>query len=93
MDRRDHVLLRIEGMTCDGCARHVTEALKGVSGIEDAQVPGWQSGKAVVIAGGEVSDRALIEAVRRADYRAIVQDVTSHIIPPRNSHEHLISLQ
>ncbi len=28
----------IEGMTCAHCARHVEEALKGVSGIQSAKV-------------------------------------------------------
>jgi len=27
-----HFTLRIEGMTCNGCARHVTQALSGVAG-------------------------------------------------------------
>ncbi|MDQ3565641.1 MAG: cation transporter [Pseudomonadota bacterium] len=27
MSNRIHFTLRIEGMTCEGCARHVTQAL------------------------------------------------------------------
>ena len=30
--------LAVEGMTCSGCARHVTEALQGVSGVASATV-------------------------------------------------------
>ncbi|MBI2818109.1 MAG: cation transporter [Acidobacteria bacterium] len=41
-----HYTLRIEGMTCDGCARHVTEALKSVSGVEEARVGHWKSAEA-----------------------------------------------
>ncbi len=38
MAERQHWNLRIEGMTCDGCARHVQKALSGVAGVEEAQV-------------------------------------------------------
>lgn len=31
-------LLHIEGMTCDHCARHVTEALEEVAGVEAVKV-------------------------------------------------------
>lgn len=30
--------LKIEGMTCQNCARHVREALQGVPGVEYAEV-------------------------------------------------------
>lgn len=28
-------VLRIEGMTCDNCVRHVTQALRSVAGVTD----------------------------------------------------------
>lgn len=37
MSEKNHITLRVEGMTCDGCARHVTEALKNVSGVEEGR--------------------------------------------------------
>ncbi len=37
MGSKFYLLLRVEGMTCDGCARHVSEALKAVPGVEDVQ--------------------------------------------------------
>ncbi|GBC81575.1 Mercuric reductase [bacterium HR10] len=74
MSERTHITLRIEGMTCDGCARHVTEALKNVAGVVEAHVPGWRSGHATVIAEPEVTDEALIRAVRDAGYRALVRE-------------------
>ncbi|GBC76574.1 Mercuric reductase [bacterium HR08] len=74
MTERTHVTLRIEGMTCDGCARHVTEALKNVAGVIEVHVPGWRSGQATVIAEAGISDEALIRAVRDAGYRALVRE-------------------
>ncbi len=74
MNDKNHITLRVEGMTCDGCARHVTEALKAVPGVEEAQVASWRSGQATVIAGGNVADEALTNAVRDAGYRAIVRE-------------------
>lgn len=74
MTERTHITLRIEGMTCDGCARHVTETLKSVAGVVEARVPGWRSGQATVIAEPAVTDEALMSAVREAGYRALVRE-------------------
>lgn len=73
MNERIHWTLRIEGMTCAGCARHVTEALKGVQGVESAEVGNWRDGRAVVIADANVLDDALASAVAKGGYRAVVQ--------------------
>ncbi len=67
-----HITLQIQGMTCDGCARHVTEALQKVPGVLQAHVPGWQSGRAEVIAREDVDEQALLDAVARAGYQAQV---------------------
>ncbi len=69
---RTQLTLRVEGMTCDGCARHVTEALKSVPGVEEVTVSSWQSGTAQAIAGAHVTDHLFIEAVAHAGYHAIV---------------------
>lgn len=73
MNNRVHVTLRIEGMTCEGCARHVTQALKGVSGVETAEVGDWREGTAAVVADASVSEEALARAVASAGYRAIIE--------------------
>ncbi|MBI3491107.1 MAG: mercury(II) reductase [Acidobacteria bacterium] len=73
MSGRAHFTLRIEGMTCAGCARHVTQALKSVSGVESVEVGDWQTGSAVVVADATVSDEALAAAVAAAGYRAVTQ--------------------
>jgi mercuric reductase len=74
MPDKTHVLLRIEGMTCDGCARHVTQVLKAVRGVEDVQVGSWRSGQAAIVTAPETSDRELIEAVKNAGYRAVLRE-------------------
>jgi mercuric reductase len=74
MAEKHHITLRVEGMTCDGCARHVTEALKSAQGVEEAQVGSWQAGQAVVVAEASVKDEDLSKAVRKAGYRAFVRD-------------------
>lgn len=73
MSERAHFTLRIEGMTCTGCARHVTEALKGVSGVESVEIGDWQAGTAAVVASAAVVDEELTKAVAAAGYRAVVQ--------------------
>lgn len=72
MSDRVHVRLRVEGMTCESCARHVTQALKTVPGVEDAKVGAWRAGLATVVAGPDVTDRALLEAVQRSGYHGVV---------------------
>ncbi|BBM69696.1 mercury(II) reductase [Rhodothermus marinus] len=61
--------LRIEGMTCAHCARTIEQALLRVPGVERAQVPGWQSGRAVVTWEGDAVDaEALKKAVAQAGH-------------------------
>ena len=64
--------LKIGGMTCPGCARHVTEALEALPGVASADVPGWQSGRAHVTLADDApaSTADLVGAVEAAGYRA-----------------------
>ncbi|MBI5631997.1 MAG: FAD-dependent oxidoreductase, partial [Nitrospirae bacterium] len=73
MNSRVHFILRIEGMTCDGCARHVAQALKGVLGVESAEVGDWREGKAAVVAEESTPDETLADAVSGAGYRALIE--------------------
>lgn len=41
------VIIRVQGMTCDGCATSVENALKSTDGVEQARV-NFKSGKAVI---------------------------------------------
>src|SRR6266849_3542450 len=73
MAEMEQIELDVRGMTCDSCAVHVTKALKSVGGVQDAEVPGWQSGRATVHAEADLDAKALSVAVERAGYTATVK--------------------
>ena len=75
--------LAVGGMTCTGCARHVTEALESVPGVASADVPGWESGRADVALDPDApADPAdLVAAVEAAGYRAAVDGETPPVPP------------
>jgi copper ion binding protein len=61
--------LFVEGMTCEHCVKHVTEALKAVSGVKKAKV-NLKAGKAEIDHTDDVSVDALKAAVVEAGYKA-----------------------
>ena len=67
--------IKIEGMMCEHCVKHVTEALSAVDGVEKADVSlkkAFQKhGKAVVTCTEGVSDEALTKAVTDAGYTVV----------------------
>lgn len=64
----NEILLRIDGMTCDGCARHVRRALSAVPGVLRAEVS-YRDSRAEVDTQG-VAPQALISAVEAGGYGA-----------------------
>jgi mercuric reductase len=74
MTARQEILLTVHGMTCEACAHHVQQALGSVAGVLAVEVPGWRSAQARVIASPEVSDAALLRAVREAGYQAQIRE-------------------
>src|SRR5574341_2411631 len=68
------ITLEVRGMTCESCATHVEKALRSVPGVDEARVPGWQSGRAMVRSSGDVTGEALATAVQQAGYRATVRE-------------------
>jgi mercuric reductase len=83
MAEKLRILLRVEGMTCDGCSHHIQEALRKVPGVVAAEVPSWTEGRAVVVAAAGVSDSDLVEAVKKAGYRAAVREIRPVADEPR----------
>ena len=63
--------LNVEGMMCMHCVGHVKQALEGVAGVESADVD-LEAGTATVSCGEEVSNEALVDAVKQAGYEATV---------------------
>jgi copper chaperone len=65
-----NIELKVDGMSCQNCVRHVGEALRAVPGVQDAQVD-LEAGRArVQHDGADVSK--LIEALDEAGYDAQV---------------------
>lgn len=60
--------LSIEGMMCQNCVRHVMNALKGLSGVEDVSVS-LEEKKAVVTASDNVTEEMLVNAVTEEGYK------------------------
>jgi copper ion binding protein len=59
--------LKIEGMSCEHCVKHLTEALKAVAGVSSASVS-LENKNAVVEHGDTVTQDALKAAVEEAGY-------------------------
>ena len=59
----------ITGMVCQNCAKHVTEALKAVDGVNKVKVD-LMRGQAEVIVDDSVNDETLLKTVVDAGYAA-----------------------
>ena len=84
--KTDRVELDIQGMTCDGCARHVKAALERVEGVKKADIPSWQKGRATVSLSTPVPVERLIAAVEQAGYRATVKHANGRNPAPDSGH-------
>lgn len=62
------VQLKVDGMTCQNCVRHVKEALENVEGVSSAEVD-LTAGTAVVDGNG-LDEQALVAAVEEEGYSA-----------------------
>jgi copper ion binding protein len=62
-------ILKIKGMSCEHCVKHVTQALEGVNGVKSAKVS-LKSNDAVVKHDDGVSLEAMKAAVVEAGYEA-----------------------
>jgi copper chaperone len=65
----NEITLKVTGMTCASCVRHVDRALREVDGVEDVKVR-YREGLVLVRRDTSASDGALLEAVRSAGYDA-----------------------
>lgn len=67
-DKARHILMRVEGMSCNHCKMTVEKALLAVPGVVDATVS-LDRQAAEVTAGANVPDLTLIQAVEAAGYQ------------------------
>jgi len=65
--------IRIGGMSCENCARHVREALTKLEGVQKVSI-NIEGGQALVEASGALDEAAIREAIEEEGYevRAIV---------------------
>ena len=63
--------LNVEGMSCQHCVAHVTQALEAVEGVSRVEVS-LEDASAIVEFDGAVSDEALFAAVKNAGYEASI---------------------
>ncbi|NKB69402.1 MAG: cation-transporting ATPase [Candidatus Latescibacteria bacterium] len=61
--------IAIDGMTCQHCVRHATEALQGLEGVTQVSVD-LASGRAEVQVESPVNDAAIKEALDEEGYTA-----------------------
>lgn len=63
--------LSIEGMTCNGCANNVTQALQAVPGVESAQVSLAEKRATIRFDDTRATPAALKEAVEAAGFDVV----------------------
>jgi copper chaperone len=61
--------LDVEGMTCNHCVMHVTNALKGLAGVSKVQVD--LATKKAVVEGTNLDDGAMKDAVADVGYEVV----------------------
>src|SRR5690554_1386690 len=66
-----NITLKIEGMTCASCVRHVEKALKSVEGVTNAEVNLATEEARIEVGRDAVSD--LIASVDSAGYKATIE--------------------
>lgn len=66
----NETLLKVDGMTCRSCIRHVNEALRDLDGVQDVNV--WLDRGQVLVKHDAAATKvsALIEALRDAGYES-----------------------
>lgn len=67
------VNLSVSGMHCTSCALNIERSLKKVPGVYDAHV-NFAAGKASVLLDAEIDHKNLIQAVKKAGYKAEMED-------------------
>ncbi len=71
--KKQIVELKVEGITCVNCVRHVKEALEKMPGVKNAEVSLENKSASVTLKKeGSASNGELIKAVREAGYESTV---------------------
>ena len=78
--KQQTITLAIKGMTCDGCASHVKQALEEIVGVKTASVS-YADANASILTDGTVQSESLIQAIEEAGYSASIlsSDAALHV--------------
>ena len=60
-------IISVEGMGCQNCVKHVTEALEALDGVDKAEVS-LEKNNAVITLSKDVSDETIKSAIDEAGY-------------------------
>ncbi|MBR1486539.1 MAG: heavy-metal-associated domain-containing protein [Synergistaceae bacterium] len=60
-------IISVEGMGCQNCVKHVTEALEALDGVTSAEVS-LEKNNAVITFSKDIADEAIISAIEEAGY-------------------------
>lgn len=69
-DKTETLTLRVEGMTCGHCVKHVQEALKAVKGVKNADVSLEEKTARVTYVPAKTGKEELVKAVEAVGYTA-----------------------
>lgn len=69
MGTTTQTILRVTGMSCGGCVRHVDGALRKVTGVTNVEVT-LDNGRAVVTHDATTSLKTLVDAIVEEGYEA-----------------------
>lgn len=64
------VILNVEGMSCNNCVKHVTEALEALPGISEIEIT-LAEGKVAFRSTGAASEEQIAEALEDAGYDVV----------------------
>ena len=69
-EKTEKVTLKISGMTCSGCAKHIHKALTELKGIVDNEVRYPGDIAVVTYQPGEIKVEEIIRAIEKSGYKA-----------------------
>lgn len=76
------VVLKIDGMTCEGCAATVAEAIRSVPGVAAVRVSFQQRSAIVAVRAGQpIPLKAILAALEKAGYRGTPQSDRADTLP------------
>lgn len=67
MSESKKIIVNVDGMSCNNCAKHVKNALEGINGVNEAVVS-LDDKNAEVSYTGSIDEEAIIEAIKEAGY-------------------------